>query len=125
METNKLIDRLRELSKIGIVNYKHDTPVLIEAADRIEELDERIAIMQERMETLEKQAAESEPVRHGHWVKVGGYITPGGDPLWECSECGKGLHLYGVEHGSYGSDVADSQWVACPNCGAVMSEVSE
>lgn len=55
METNKLIDRLRELSKIGIVNYKHDTPVLIEAADRIEELDERIAIMQESMETLEKR----------------------------------------------------------------------
>lgn len=55
METNKLIDRLRELSKIGIVNYKHDTPALIEAADRIEELDERIAIMQESMEALEKR----------------------------------------------------------------------
>lgn len=66
-----------------------------------------------------------EPVRHGHWIKVSGYITPGGDPLWKCSECGKGLHLYGVEHGSYGSDVADSQWVACPNCGAKMDEVSE
>lgn len=118
METNKLIDRLRELSKIGIVNYKHDTPVLIEAADRIEELDERIAIMQESMEELEQR----EPVRHGHWVKVSGYITPGGDPLWKCSECGKGLHLYGVEHGSYGSDVADSQWVACPNCRAHMDE---
>lgn len=67
---------------------------------------------------------EAAPIRRGHWVKVSGYITPGGDPLWKCSECGKGLHLYGVEHGSYGSDVADSQWVACPNCGAVMSEAS-
>lgn len=60
METNKLIDRLRELSKIGIVNYLHDTPVLIEAADRIEELDERIAIMQESMEEQEKRINELE-----------------------------------------------------------------
>lgn len=63
METNKLIDRLRELSKIGIVNYKHDTPVLIEAADRIEELDERIAIMQESMEALEKRLADHDRIK--------------------------------------------------------------
>lgn len=62
METNKLIDRLRELSKIGIVNYKHDTPVLIEAADRIEELDERIAIMQESMNALEKRQEPVSPI---------------------------------------------------------------
>lgn len=62
METNKLIDRLRELSKIGIVNYKHDTPVLIEAADRIEELDERIAIMQESLEAQEKRNEPIEPI---------------------------------------------------------------
>lgn len=61
METNKLIDRLRELSKIGIVNYKHDTPVLIEAADRINDLEERIAIMQESMEALKKRMKEQEP----------------------------------------------------------------
>lgn len=41
VETNKLIDRLREISRIGIVNYKHDAPVLIEAADRLEELEKR------------------------------------------------------------------------------------
>ena len=57
----------------------------------------------------------------GHWVKVGGYATPGGDPVWQCSECGKGLHVYGVEHGTYGADVSDGQWVSCPNCGVVMS----
>lgn len=56
----------------------------------------------------------------GKWVKVHGWATPGGDPVWACSECGKGLHVYGIEHGTYGSDVADGQWVACPNCGAYM-----
>lgn len=56
----------------------------------------------------------------GHWVMVSGFATPGGDPVWECSECGKGRHVYGIEHGSYGSDVSDGQWVSCPNCGADM-----
>ena len=71
------------------------------------------------IETLPSaQAVDTE--KHGHWMKVGGYATPGGDPVWCCSECGKGLHVYGVEHNSYGSDIADHQWVACPNCGAKM-----
>lgn len=58
--------------------------------------------------------------KKGKWVKVHGYATPGGDPVWACSECGKGIHVYGIEHSSYGKDVADGQWVACPNCGAEM-----
>ena len=56
----------------------------------------------------------------GEWVKVHGFCTPGGDPVWKCSNCGKGMHVYGVEHGSYGADIAEHQWVACPSCGAVM-----
>lgn len=56
----------------------------------------------------------------GKWKAVHGYCTPGGDPVWACSECGKGLHVYGIEHGSYGRDVSDGQWKACPNCGAKM-----
>ena len=64
--------------------------------------------------------------KRGKWVKArGSWCTPGGDPVWECSECGKGVHVYGVEHGSYGSDVADGQWVSCPNCGADMREVDD
>lgn len=58
----------------------------------------------------------------GKWLKVGGYVTPGGDPVWCCSECGKGMHVYGIEHGTYGSDISDGQWVACPNCDARMGE---
>ena len=102
METNKLIDRLRELSKIGIVNYKHDTPVLIEAADRIEELDERIAIMQESMEELEQR----EPVRHGHWVESDYY------GMLVCSKC----RIYHIPKGD------EYDFTYCPHCGAKMDE---
>lgn len=65
-------------------------------------------------------AVDAAPVVHGRWVKVPGYATPGGDPVWRCSECGKGVHVYGIEHGTYGAEVADGQWVSCPNCGAMM-----
>lgn len=56
----------------------------------------------------------------GRWIEVHGFCTPGGDPVWACSECGKGIHVYGIEHGTYGADVSDGQWKACPNCGAKM-----
>lgn len=56
----------------------------------------------------------------GKWIRVGGYATPGGDPVWRCSNCGKGKHVWGIEHNSYGADIADHQWVACPNCGIEM-----
>lgn len=58
--------------------------------------------------------------KHGRWIEVYGYCTPGGDPVWRCSECGKGVHVYGIEHGTYGADVSDGQWKACPNCDALM-----
>lgn len=71
--------------------------------------------------SLGEKMDDVQPVVHGRWIKArGSWCTPGGDPVWECSECGKGMHVYGIEHGTYGSDVADGQWVACPNCGARM-----
>ena len=63
--------------------------------------------------------ADYEP-KTGKWIKVHGFCTPGGDPVWACSECGKGVHVYGIEHGTYGADVSDGQWKACPNCGCIM-----
>lgn len=75
------------------------------------------------IECVEKiPPADVRPVVRGKWIKVSGYFTPGGDPVWECSECGKGRHVYGVEHGTYGADISDGQWVACPNCGARMED---
>ena len=73
-------------------------------------------------EWLEQQPiADVETVEHSRWVKANGsWVTPGGDPVWECFKCGKGKHVYGIEHGTYGSDVSDGQWVSCPNCGAKM-----
>jgi DNA-directed RNA polymerase subunit RPC12/RpoP len=68
----------------------------------------------------DQPAMDAAPVVHGRWVKVSGYVTPGGDPVWKCSECGKGVHVYGIEHGTYGADIADGQWISCPNCGARM-----
>ncbi|MBR2823163.1 MAG: helix-turn-helix transcriptional regulator [Clostridia bacterium] len=41
----ELIKALRGIADIGIVNARHDVPVIREAADRLEEMDERIAIM--------------------------------------------------------------------------------
>ena len=69
---------------------------------------------------------DAESVVHAHWKKVGGYVTPGGDPVWACSNCGKGIHVWGMEASTYNRDVSDDhQWVACPNCGARMDEVEE
>ena len=67
-------------------------------------------------------SAETER-KKGKWIEVYGYATPGGDPVWKCSECGKGMHVYGIEAPSYNRDYADGQWVACPNCGAIMEDI--
>lgn len=81
-----------------------------------------LVLMSDVVEAI-KRATTIEPERKtGHWVEVHGYATPGGDPVWACSECGKGQHVYGIEHGTYGKDVSDGQWVTCPNCGTVMEE---
>ena len=63
---------------------------------------------------------EAAQPKTGKWITVHGFCTPGGDPVWACSECGKGVHVYGIEHNSYGCDVSDGRWKACPNCGAMM-----
>lgn len=74
------------------------------------------------VDAINRVPSAQHEVKVGRWIKVPGYATPGGDPVWCCSECGKGVHVYGIEHGTYGRDVADGQWVACPNCGARMEE---
>lgn len=39
-------------------------------------------------------------------------FTPGGDPLWVCSKCGKGEHVYGIENNDYKEE--------CPDCHSKM-----
>lgn len=69
---------------------------------------------------LIENAPTIEERKTGKWVQVHGFVTPGGDPVWCCSECGKGVHVYGIEHGTYGADISNGQWKACPNCSALM-----
>ena len=69
----------------------------------------------------EPAPVDAEPVVHAYWEKVYGYVTPGGDPVWVCSNCGKGVHIFGAEAMTYNRDISDNhQWVSCPNCGAKM-----
>ena len=48
MTTDELIHRLRDMAKVEPPMF--DELVLREAADRLEQLDERVAIMQESMD---------------------------------------------------------------------------
>ena len=47
MPTVDLIRTLRGIADVGVVNHKRDVPVIREAADRLEEMDERLAIVGE------------------------------------------------------------------------------
>ena len=82
--------------------------------------------VEELDEFMEREFSGKEPElkirKKGKWIKVGGFATPGGDPVWRCSVCGKGQHVYGIEASSYAKDVSDHQWLSCPNCDAEMSE---
>ena len=74
-------------------------------------------LIQKAINHLERTSEQ----KKGKWLKIGGYCSPGGDPVWKCSECGKGIHVYGIEANSYNGDITDGhQWIACPNCGAKM-----
>ena len=55
METNELIRELRDIARIGIVNARRDAEIINQAADMIEAQDERISIMRESMEAMERQ----------------------------------------------------------------------
>lgn len=90
--------------------------------DEYEEWSQRTVTIRDVLDSVCDSYTVIEPKRKtGKWVKhPGDWFTPGGDMVWECSECGKGVHVYGVEYGTYGADVSDGQWKACPNCTALM-----
>lgn len=47
------------------------------------------------------------------WVEMSGYVTEGGDTVWKCPICGKGKHVYGIEHLS-------NYTHKCSDCGALL-----
>ena len=47
----------------------------------------------------------------GRWKEVHGYVTPGGDPVFGCANCGGSEHCYGVEH--------PKKKLICDNCGYI------
>ena len=55
--------------------------------------------------------------KYGKWIKenLTGYLTPGGNGIWHCSECGH-------QEGPYPSARLTKY---CPNCGADMREDNE
>lgn len=60
-----------------------------------------------------KPKADVVEVIRAEWVvetNMGGYLTPGGNPLWKCSHCGE----------IYGSSMFRPKQNHCGNCGAKM-----
>lgn len=98
--------------------------ILISRQEAIDYIEKAIPVWSEDKEIAIDCLLNTTPVNHeektGRWVKIHGYATPGGDPVWACSKCGRGIHVYGIEASTYGRDIAEHQWVACPNCGARM-----
>ena len=96
-----------------------DTAMTKDALEYIESLEERIAIMQESMETLEKRCNTLNALKQrcGHWVNKGKDIethTMETFDAWSCSRCRYYIHGNGYP-----------KWKYCPMCGTKMNEVSK
>lgn len=51
----ELIQKLRGIARIGIVNARRDTEIITQAADWIESAEERLSIMAESMHAMERK----------------------------------------------------------------------
>ena len=53
-------------------------------------------------------------MKFGKWKELeGGYVTPGGTPIYVCAACGGSEHLHGVEY--------PRRKMVCDQCGSVNS----
>ena len=53
-------------------------------------------------------------MKFGKWKELeGGYLTPGGTPIYVCGECGGSEHLHGVEY--------PRRKMVCDQCGSINS----
>lgn len=112
----KALEAIANLTCFGIEEIKAQCNTSVSDSE-----DDWLSGIRDAVIELESLPTVELEQKKGHWVKVGGYFTPGGDPVWKCSECGKGMHVYGIEEISYNRNYTDGhQWVACPNCGADM-----
>ena len=52
--------------------------------------------------------------KYGKWEKmIGGYMTPGGTPIFICAQCGGSEHLHGAEF--------PRRKMICDDCGCINS----
>jgi len=99
METTEIITALRIWAE-GL-NHAYGVNVLNEAADRLEELDERVAIMSEG--------------KTGTWIDDGPIYNRGEKTnRWKCSHCGGWL---------LGQEKPKTKY--CPACGVKMEEEND
>ena len=61
----ELIRELRDIARIGIVNARRDAEILRQAADWIENAEERLAIMAESMDAMERKYGAGNAGRPG------------------------------------------------------------
>ena len=96
MKTDEIIRKLRYRAE-GEASAEETKELLTEAADRLEELDERVAIMSES--------------KTGKWERH--YSRSGvlSDVFWWCSNCGEKC-----------LDNWANKYKYCPNCGAKMED---
>ncbi len=59
------------------------------------------------------KAQELKQVTFGKWKKIPSGMTPGGTPVYVCSECGGSEHLHGAEY--------PKRKMVCDFCGAINS----
>lgn len=67
-------------------------------------------LLENTLELLEEDEKKM-AVRIGRWKQVYGYVTPGGDPVFGCGNCGGSEHCHGVEH--------PKKKLICDNCGSI------
>ena len=80
-------------------------------------LENRLIQKLRREEAMTIEERDWNMQKEAVWKHLHGVVTPGGDPYYECSNCGWG-RCEGVEHPKPLED-------ECPNCGARMTKIVE
>lgn len=140
-EQEKREAAIRELSGMYRVATTNDLDGTMEAKRKNEAIDMAIAALEEQepcedavsredamqavrhawakglepsqyIEIMPSVTPKAQETKRGEWVKVHGYCTPGGAPVWRCPFCKskESEHVSGIE--------INHSWHYCPECGA-------